>query len=442
VGPAAAVHWLPTDPATSAHALSILFGATLRVTLLLALVAAALWLWRRRTAATLRAALLAGALLVLPLLPAARALPLFWKAPVLDGMAATVLLTLGSAEVRGAAWHARGAGEPGPIGLADAVAIHWPTLLLAVWAAGALAMLLVVLRGLLFVRRLARSAMPVRDRQWLELLDECAAAVGVRRRVRLLRHAGVATPLTWGLVRPAVLLPTTTGAWPVEHRRAVLLHELAHVRRGDCPIQLLALLACALFWFHPAVWWCARRLWFERERACDDRVLEAGTRPSVYAECLLRVADGARRGPALGVGADAAAVSVGIARPPRLLERLDAVLDERAVRQTPSRARCALLLGLGACVLLPVALSRLSPRRDVLLGALHDDGWATRQYAAKILAVLEDRRIGHGPLPKPADVQCRQVRLPAASAPPIAPLAHPGPAPEATRPATCPHGTP
>jgi beta-lactamase regulating signal transducer with metallopeptidase domain len=436
------MHWLPTDPATSAHALSILFGATLRVTLLLALVAAALWLWRRRTAATLRAALLAGALLALPLLPAARALPLFWKAPVLDGAAAAVLLTLGTVEVRGAARHAGGGGELTSGGLSDVVGAHWPTLLLAVWAAGAVATLLVVLRGLLFVRGLERAATPLLDRQWLGLLDECATAVGVRRRVRLLRHAGVATPLTWGLVRPAVLLPATAAAWPVEHRRAVLLHELAHVRRGDCPIQLLALLACALFWFHPAVWWCARRLWFERERACDDRVLEAGTRPSVYAECLLRVADGARRGEAVGVGARAAAVSVGIARPPRLLERLDAVLDERVVRQTPSRARCALLLGLGACVLLPVALSRLSPRRDVLLGALHDDGWATREYAAKILAVLEDGRTGHRPRPAPADVQCRQARLPAASAPPSAPLAHPRPAPEAPRPAVCGHATP
>jgi beta-lactamase regulating signal transducer with metallopeptidase domain len=195
-----------------------------------------------------------------------------------------------------------------------------------------------LLRGLIGVRRLGRTATPVRDPACLRLVAECAAVAGVRRRVRVLQGAVATTPLTWGVVRPTVLLPADAGAWPLEYRRAALLHELAHVGRADCLVQLLALGACALFWFHPGVWWCARRLWLERERACDDRVLAGGVRPSVYAECMLRIADAARSRGAGGVPTQAvAAVSATIVRPSRLLTRLDAVLDERVVRRAPSR---------------------------------------------------------------------------------------------------------
>jgi hypothetical protein len=72
--------------------------------------------------------------------------------------------------------------------------------------------------------------------------------------------------------------PATADAWPEDRRRAVLAHELAHVKRFDCLTQALAQLACILFWWHPAVWYAARRLRVERERACDDLVLGAGAR--------------------------------------------------------------------------------------------------------------------------------------------------------------------
>jgi hypothetical protein len=261
-----------------------------------------------------------------------------------------------------------------------------------VWLVGVVAVLvLLLLRGMIGVRRLARTATPMRDPEWLRLAAECGAVVGVRRHVRVLRGAAATTPLTWGLLRPTILVPADADAWPVAHRRAALLHELTHVRRADCLVQRLAWVACALFWFHPGVWWCARRLWLERERACDDQVLAAGTRPSVYAECLLRIADAVRRGGSgSGVPANAiAAVSATTGRPSRLHARLDAVLDDRVVRRAPSGVRRATVLGVGACVFLLVALARLSPRRDVLRDALRADAWATRAYAARILARLD-----------------------------------------------------
>lgn len=99
-----------------------------------------------------------------------------------------------------------------------------------------------------------------------------------------------AMAMTWGLIRPVVLLPRSVDAWSQERLQAVLLHELAHVRRRDFASQLLAEVLCALYWFNPIVWASARSMREDAEAAADDVVLDRGIRPTDYARELLAIA--------------------------------------------------------------------------------------------------------------------------------------------------------
>src|SRR5205085_4238148 len=97
-------------------------------------------------------------------------------------------------------------------------------------------------------------------------------------------------PMTAGLLQTAIFLPADAADWTQERREAVLLHELAHVRRGDLSTQLVARLAVALYWCNPLVWVAWRAFVKEREHAADDAVLLSGARASDYADHLLSVA--------------------------------------------------------------------------------------------------------------------------------------------------------
>ena len=107
---------------------------------------------------------------------------------------------------------------------------------------------------------------------------------------------------------------------------------MAHVARRDCLTQMLASVACAVYWCHPAVWWIASRLRIERELACDDRVIAAGTDARDYAGHLLEIAYafGRRRAPALVVS---------MARPRQLEGRMLAALDDDRNRTSPGHGR-------------------------------------------------------------------------------------------------------
>ena len=167
-----------------------------------------------------------------------------------------------------------------PVGSKDqqlpGLRVSWSTVAGVVYGVGLLAFLLRLVAQRWSIRRLVRRATPVTAPVWTELLDEAARSLNCQRPVVLLRGLEETMPMAFGTRHPAILLPAVAGTWSESQRRAVLLHELAHVARYDCLTQSLAAIVCSLYWLHPGVWWVARRLRIERELACDDRVLGAG----------------------------------------------------------------------------------------------------------------------------------------------------------------------
>ncbi len=151
--------------------------------------------------------------------------------------------------------------------------------LLLGWAVGAALLLLPLLLVTLRVRRYAASAPAVRSPAVLAQVQAVRAALRVRGPVRVIEGPRGAMPMTWGVIRPVVLLPAGADQWPRPRLLAVLRHELAHVARHDALTQLFGELACALHWFDPLVWVAVRRQRIEREHACDDLVLASGSRP-------------------------------------------------------------------------------------------------------------------------------------------------------------------
>lgn len=177
--------------------------------------------------------------------------------------------------------------------LADDPALWSSWILAAAWFGGFLWVTSRSLFGLWTLSRLRK--MGTRRLAAEELSVDVPAIednLGLRRRWELRQNVGdePASALTWGVRRPVVLVPSEVHDWSRQRQEAVLLHELAHVRRFDFVSQMLAEVACALYWFNPLVWLGARAMRAEAELAADDVVLRSGVRPSTYAEELLRIA--------------------------------------------------------------------------------------------------------------------------------------------------------
>jgi TonB family protein len=229
------------------------------------------------------------------------------------------------------------------------------------------------------------------------MLEELRRALGIHRRVRVLESADAPMPLTWGILRPVVLLPEGAREWPPARLRSVLLHELVHVERLDLLAQAIAQAACCLYWFHPLAWMAARQLRKERERACDDAVLSRGVAAPDYAGHLMDLVRALaatrtrwRDAPAMAEASD-------------LESRVRALLDGTRRRYPLSRRAAVAIASVAVAVLLPAVAvtARAQAVRGSLVGVVEDasqarvpncqvtadgldgpDQWVTRSNAA------------------------------------------------------------
>jgi len=118
-----------------------------------------------------------------------------------------------------------------------------------------------------------------------------------KKSPRLWLTRGIAQPFVWGLFQGSIYLPADfVGLNNPQHHRTVLVHELSHVARFDAAVNLIQILAQAIFWFHPFVWWVNKKIRQEREKCCDEMtVAQLSTPPENYTEVIVEALAAERR---------------------------------------------------------------------------------------------------------------------------------------------------
>jgi beta-lactamase regulating signal transducer with metallopeptidase domain len=218
-------------------------------------------------------------------------------------------------------------------------------ILAGIWAAGILLLSLRVIGGQLSMWRMLGAATSISDERILAVASEVISACGESRKVRWLEHAQSSMPMTCGVWAPAIIIPVAAKEWSSDRLRMVLLHELAHVQRRDCLWQWLTHVVTVGQWFNPLAWLATSRLRSEREKACDDVVLNTGVRASDYAETLLDLSTGGRR------NVFDLCAGLAMARPQRLASRVESIVDDRRNRGVVSR-RARIIAALCTCLLM------------------------------------------------------------------------------------------
>jgi len=200
----------------------------------------------------------------------------------------------------------------------------WALYIFFAWLVIATASLVRIGVGFFRLRTLRKSCQPI-DRALLDplptkTLEELASVRGVT----VCRSDNLHVPTAIGFIKPLVVIPSwTMRELSAVELNAILLHELAHLRRWDDWTNLAQKILGALLFFHPAVWWIEKKLALEREMACDDLALSRSSNPRAYAECLVSVAEKSlvRRGFSLAQAA--------IGRVRHMSLRVTQILDEK-----------------------------------------------------------------------------------------------------------------
>lgn len=156
------------------------------------------------------------------------------------------------------------------------------------WLAGTAGFLLLALGKALRIHRRLRRARRPAGGEIEGLVAELAARLGLRRAPRVWLVDAGPQPFVWGVLRGSVHLPAELAGRCGRNAPGVLMHELAHVARRDAIVNVVQVVAQAVFFFHPLIWWANRRIRCEREKCCDETAVAAlGSRPEQYSSALV-----------------------------------------------------------------------------------------------------------------------------------------------------------
>jgi len=281
----------------------------------------------------------------------------------------------------------------------------WALYIFAAWALVAAVGSLRVGIGFWHLHRLRKSCVPVDVAALDPLLQKTLAEFDSSRTVTLCVSDDLRVPTAIGFTKPLVAVPS----WAMHELstlelNAILLHELAHLRRRDDWTNLIQKIVGALLFFHPAVWWIEKKLALEREMACDDLVLAETqtTSPRAYAECLVSLAEKSilRRGIALAQAA--------VDRLRNVSLRVAQILDVNRSRATRVWGPAPVLVG-GVSLVCLIALSH-APTRLVSFESGAASLSATNAVAADDLAASQMSQMGARVVPAGLQVRSEEVR--------------------------------
>jgi beta-lactamase regulating signal transducer with metallopeptidase domain len=334
-----------------------LLNATLKVSLIVVVALAASAMLRRRSAAV-RHFVLTAALACAAATPALRFVAPAWQATAAWLPTSRLQLIDRPLAVLDDAAPVAPANAIGP-----STGSRWNAAAIArslgvIWITGVAVGLLVFIIGLVRLARIASRSRRVDSGPWVDAAADMARALGLRRPPVVLQGDRSSLLGTWGVIRSKVLLPADASDWPADRMRIVLGHELAHVRRHDWTVQLVAELLRSVYWFNPFVWLACRRLRLESEQACDDAVLKLGVEGSDYASELVDLARAFKSDRPLFVPAAA------MARPSSLERRVRAMLNAKLNRDPitrPASIAAALVLTAVTVVVAGFGASAQSP---------------------------------------------------------------------------------
>lgn len=152
--------------------------------------------------------------------------------------------------------------------------LSWETLVLIIWAIGALTTGTVrILCSTGLKRRVRHSARPVSERV-LNIIESCRSELGLERHVEMITQSAVSTPATIGAFRPILILPDNIETQTDAQIRHICLHELTHVKYRDLTVINIMGILRAVYWFNPLVWLCFIFIRRDMEAACDSRVIK------------------------------------------------------------------------------------------------------------------------------------------------------------------------
>ena len=235
-----------------------------------------------------------------------------------------------------------GTGQSNPL-----TALHWTNWMVIAWAGTGLFLLIRLIIGIGAVWHISACG-----NNFSRAVEQCRSNWNQPANVRLSNR--ITVPMVWGFLRPVILLPVDADQWQIERLRAVLLHELAHIKRWDWVMQTIAQVTCAVYWFNPLVWFAVRWMRIEAEQACDDQVLNAGYQSTEYAQLLLDITRNVKIAKATSHAA------VAIARSSKIERRLRTVLAENLNRHPMTKVTAGIGLLVFICFAVPMGAMHLA----------------------------------------------------------------------------------